>query len=128
MGCDAFEEVGEMRRIVVHVRGNEDGETGGEDLKVDREIRSLIAVYIGREGIAFSDGDVRFLMPTTVTKSGPIWKPARSFGACLMAFSQAKSWKRQSLMMPLLRSSGGMRLRKLPAESVSMAAIKGEET
>mgnify|MGYP006986456409 FL=1 len=60
MGCDAFEEVGEMRRIVVHVRGNEDGETGGEDLKVDREIRSLIAVYIGREGIAFSDGDVRF--------------------------------------------------------------------
>ena len=37
----------EMRRIVVHVRGNEDGETGGEDLKVDREIRPLIAVYIG---------------------------------------------------------------------------------
>ena len=44
---DAFEEVGEMRRIVIHVLGNEDGETGGEDLKVDREIRSLIAVYIG---------------------------------------------------------------------------------
>ena len=60
MGGDAFEEVGEMRRIVVHVRGNEDGETGGEDLKVDREIRSPIAVYIGREGIAFRDGDVRF--------------------------------------------------------------------
>lgn len=60
MGSDAFEEVGEMRRIVIHVLGNEDGETGGEDLKVDREIRSLIAVYIGREGIAFRDGDVRF--------------------------------------------------------------------
>ena len=60
MGGDAFEEVGEMRRIVIHVLGNEDGETRGEDLKVDREIRSPIAVYIGREGIAFSDGDVRF--------------------------------------------------------------------
>ena len=60
MGGDAFEEVGEMRRIVVHVRGDEDGETGGEDLKVDREIRPLISVYIGREGIAFRDGDVRF--------------------------------------------------------------------
>lgn len=60
MGGDAFEEVGEMRRIVVHVFGNEDGETGGEDLKVDREIRSLISVHIGRESIAFRDGDVRF--------------------------------------------------------------------
>ena len=47
MGGDAFKEVGEMRRIVIHVLGNEDGETRGEDLKVDREIRSLIAVYIG---------------------------------------------------------------------------------
>lgn len=72
MGGDAFKEVGEMRRIVIHVLGNEDGETRREDLKVDREIRSLIAVYIGREGIAFRDGDVRFLIPTTVTKSGPI--------------------------------------------------------
>lgn len=60
MGGDAFEEVGEMRRIVVHVLGDEDGEAGGEDFKVDREIRSFIAVYIGREGIAFIDGDVRF--------------------------------------------------------------------
>ncbi len=60
MGGDAFKEVGEMRRIVIHVLGNEDGETRREDLKVDREIRSLIAVYIGREGIAFRDGDVRF--------------------------------------------------------------------
>lgn len=57
---DAFKEVGEMRRIVIHVLRNEDGKTRGEDLKVDREIRSLISVYIGREGIAFHDGDVRF--------------------------------------------------------------------
>ena len=60
MGGDACKEVGEMRRIVIHVLGNEDGETRGEDLKVDREIRSLISVYIGRESIAFRDGDVRF--------------------------------------------------------------------
>ena len=60
MGGDAFEEVGEMRRIVIHVLGDEDGETGGEDLKVDREIRSFISVYIGRESVAFRDGDMRF--------------------------------------------------------------------
>lgn len=68
-----------------------------------------------------------FFTPTTVNISGPSWRPVRSFGASRMVRSHWKLWKRASLMTPLFLSSGGTRLRKLPAESVSMAATKGEE-
>ena len=124
---NSLKKVGKERIVFLDFFRNENGKAVRQDFQINREGRPLFTVYICYEFFFIADGNMGFFTPTTVNISGPSWRPVRSFGASRMVRSHWKLWKRASLMTPLFLSSGGTRLRKLPAESVSMAATKGEE-